>query len=106
VLERHGYRLLVAQNSREALEAWYQHGQRGRRVELLLTDVVMPGRLSGCELATQLQAEQPDLKTILCSGYSSANIAKEVAALRSTVFLQKPYRTQQLLALVRKVLDE
>ncbi|MFT3928597.1 MAG: PAS domain-containing protein [Myxococcales bacterium] len=103
VLERHGYRLLVAQNSGEALDAWHRHGPE---VSLLLTDVVMPGSLSGCELAAQLQARKPNLKTILCSGYSTANIAREAASLRSTVFLQKPYRTQQLLALVRRVLDE
>jgi two-component system cell cycle sensor histidine kinase/response regulator CckA len=101
VLEQHGYRLLVAANGREALECWSRYASE---IDLFLSDVVMPDGLSGCELATILQAQRPELKTILSSGYSASNINVEMKNLKRSVFLQKPYRPSQLLALIRSVL--
>jgi two-component system cell cycle sensor histidine kinase/response regulator CckA len=102
VLEDHGYRLLSASRSSEALELWNVWSQR---VDLLLTDLVMPESLNGYELATKLQAERPGLRTVVCSGHSAGNMAERVAALPFTVFLQKPTRPETLLAAIRQLLE-
>ena len=67
-LERHGYRVLEAGNGVEALWMWEQHKER---VQLVLTDMVMPEGVSGRDLAAQLQAHNPDLRVIFTSGYSA-----------------------------------
>jgi len=64
VLQSAGYRVLKAKNSAEAARIFLQHG---KEIDLLLTDVVMPGR-SGRELARELRAICSDLKTIFTSG--------------------------------------
>jgi len=102
ILEQHGYRLLVAANGDEALCCW---SRRAEEVALLVTDVVMPRGLDGCELAAMLQAQRAELKVILCSGYSAANVTEAMRGIKRSAFLQKPYRPDQLLELVRRKLD-
>jgi PAS domain S-box-containing protein len=103
ILEQHGYRLLVVEDGLCALEAFAAHGHE---VALLLTDVVMPRGLSGTQLAAQLQAQKPGLPIILCSGYSADRLDQDARTLPRSAFLQKPYRSEQLLDLVRRMLDE
>jgi DNA-binding NtrC family response regulator len=102
ILRAHGYRLLVAADGNEALRCW---AERAADIDLLVSDVVMPHGLGGCELATKLQTDRPELKVILCSGYSAANITEAMKAIEHSEFLQKPYRPAQLLELVRRLLD-
>jgi len=103
ILEQHGFRLVVAEDGKQALEAFSKHGAS---IDLLLTDVVMPHGVSGTELAAELQAQKPGLRTILCSGYSAEKTGLHAQTEPYTVFLQKPYRCEQLLSLVRRMLDE
>src|SRR5690606_4649271 len=84
ILESHNYRLILVGTGREALTAWES---RGHLVDLLLTDVVMPDGMSGCELAYRLQQDRPTLKTILCSGYSASVVYCEMANLQHAEFL-------------------
>jgi len=65
VLRRHGYDILVAASPEEAV---YQCKSCGRRIDLLLADVGVPG-ISGVQVALLLRAELPDLRVILTSGY-------------------------------------
>jgi PAS domain S-box-containing protein len=102
ILQEHDYGPIAVANSQQAFDACRD---RGQEIRLLLTDVVMPDSLSGTELAARLQAENPELRVILCSGYSEANIVAEMATLRRALFLQKPYRPQELLKAVRRMLD-
>jgi two-component system cell cycle sensor histidine kinase/response regulator CckA len=102
VLQAHGYRLLVAADGNEALRCW---AERAADIDLLVSDVVMPHGFGGCELAKKLQTERPELKVILCSGYSAANITQAMKAIDHSMFLPKPYRPDQLLELVRRLLD-
>ena len=67
MLERQGYRVIEAESGPDALFMWEKHRDR---VDLLLTDMVMPGGLSGFELAEKLRAEKPELKVIYNSGYT------------------------------------
>jgi PAS domain S-box-containing protein len=102
LLERQGYRVLDAANGLEALRLWAEH--RGK-VDLLLTDIVMPEGLSGRELALQLQKERPNLRVIFTSGYSADTAGRELSLQEGRNFLQKPFSRPQLLEIVRDVLD-
>jgi PAS domain S-box-containing protein len=104
VLESVHYRILAAADSQEAIELWRQHA---REIDLLLTDVIMPGDLSGRELADRLRHEKPDLRVIYMSGYSSELLSKDTDFFRriDSSFLQKPCPHDTLLRTVRSCLD-
>lgn len=102
LLERFGYRIVEAANGVEAMTAWSAH--RGR-IDLVLTDIVMPGGISGMELARRLQAEQPSLRFVFTSGYSAEIAGKSVEWRNAENFIQKPCSPDRLLATVRNCLD-
>ena len=99
VLMRHGYRVLEAADGEEALRI---AAGRAEPVDLLVTDIVMPG-LRGNELAARLQALYPAMRVIFVSGYSEAP-PREGPEGRFH-FLQKPFAPEVLPAKVRAVLD-
>jgi len=101
VLQDYDYRVLEAENGVQALKVWEEH--QGK-IDLLLTDMVMPGGVSGAELAQQLRQRKPDLRVIYSSGYSSEIVGKNFSE-HDPVFLAKPYRPPQLAHRVRKCLD-
>jgi two-component system cell cycle sensor histidine kinase/response regulator CckA len=101
VLESHGYHVLEASDGPAALRLWEQNEGR---IDLLLTDMVMP-ELSGRELAAQLQQRKPNLKVIFTSGYSAELAGRELALEEGHNFLQKPWPLPQLLETVRRCLD-
>jgi signal transduction histidine kinase/CheY-like chemotaxis protein len=100
-LERHGYSVIEASDADSAL-------QRGRidnhRLDLLLTDVVMPGR-SGPELYAALRQQMPYLKVLFMSGYTDDAIVRKGILEPGTPFLQKPFNSSTLLRKIRDVLD-
>jgi PAS domain S-box-containing protein len=102
VLKLQGYTVLEAASGREALQVWEQ---TDRRVDLLLTDMVMPGGMTGSELAAQLLKRSPHLKVIYTSGYSDGMAGKDVSLLEGRDFLPKPYSVGKLAQLVRHCLD-
>jgi two-component system cell cycle sensor histidine kinase/response regulator CckA len=104
-LENFGYTVHAASSGPEALQVWEQHAAA---IDLLLTDIIMPGGMSGRELAEQLRAERPELKVVLTSGYSPDIAGKNIDFVRQTGshFLQKPYTSHALAAMVRTCLDE
>jgi signal transduction histidine kinase/CheY-like chemotaxis protein len=101
-LESYGYHVIEAGNGPEALEIWKEN--RGR-IDLLLTDLVMPHGVSGQELARTLQSDRPDLKIIYSSGYSRDLFGDDSFLKPETNFLQKPYRLNSLADMIRKCLD-
>ena len=104
LLRNFGYRVYEASSGLEAIELWRAH--KGE-ITLLLTDMIMPGRMNGRELAEQLLADQPALNVILMTGYSGDTVNEDTAFLRRTRtrFLQKPCDSQALLKTVRECLD-
>lgn len=101
-LTLNGYQVLAADGPCAALELWAAHHDE---VALLLTDVIMPGALSGRALALRLQGEQPALLVLYTSGYSAESLAEDGTLNDDEInFLQKPYRPEQLLETVRAVL--
>jgi PAS domain S-box-containing protein len=103
VLERAGYRVLEAVSGADGLRAWEQCGGR---VDVLLTDVVMPDGMSGCELADRLQSKRPDLRVVLTSGYSTDLAGRELSLTDNQSFLPKPAPPRAILAAVRRALDQ
>jgi CheY-like chemotaxis protein len=101
ILAEQSYRIRVAANGAEALQAVSSHPDP---VHLLVTDVVMPG-MSGTELAHKLRAHWPGLPVLYISGYTEdATVAPSGLAPR-TAFLRKPYQREILLDKVRDLLD-
>jgi CheY-like chemotaxis protein len=103
VLQKYGYKILPVGNGVEALEIWNQHKNE---ISLLFTDLVMPDNMNGRELAEKLWAEQPGLKVIFTSGYSSDIVGKDFKLEPGLNYLQKPYQPQALAVAVRRCLDD
>jgi len=102
VLERQGYRALMATNGEEALALWSQHKEA---IGLLFTDVVMPGGVTGRDLADRLRLERPSLKVVFCSGYGADIIGPEIMTVPNNRFLAKPFDIGRLAEVVRELLD-
>ncbi len=99
-IARLGYHLLSAANGAEAVAVWKTHHAE---VRLLLTDLVMPGGISGKELAQQLREQEPKLKVIYVSGYRSEIPSDGLA--EGVDFLAKPFEMNRLAQTVRNCLD-
>ncbi|HET8532965.1 MAG TPA: response regulator [Methylomirabilota bacterium] len=101
VLEMHGYAVLEALDSADALRLGETHPGR---LDLLITDVVMP-RMSGPELARRLRARRPELRVLCMSGYPEG-AQRGVTADAGTwnAWLQKPFSPDGLIAKVRECL--
>ena len=97
-----GYRVLPARNGAEAIALAHASADR---IDLLLTDVVMPG-MNGSELATQLVLGYPELKVLFMSGYPDDAIGKHGVLDEGMSFIGKPYTPVALARKVREVLDE
>lgn len=96
-----GYTVIEAADGEIALEKW--KGSEGR-IDLLLSDMVMPRALTGWELARRMREDRPYLAVVLMSGYSS-ELPKAMAQVDSdVVFLQKPFDTDKLTAALRDAL--
>ena len=101
MLRQQGYRVFSAADGVEAMRLWEKHGPT---IDLLLSDMVMPGGLTGMALGERCLQLKPQLKIILISGYSEEIIALESKSQAHVTFLAKPFRYQQLLDTVRLAL--
>ena len=88
ILEEIGYTVLVADTPRAALSLCEN---QETRIDLLLTDVVMPG-MSGVELKKKIEVIRPGIKVLFMSGYTSNVIAKRGILEKGVHFIQKPFR--------------
>ena len=101
VLQVNGYTVL---NASDATEALLKYEQYQGRLDLLITDVVMP-RASGPELARRLASSRPQMKVLYMSGYADDAIVHHGILDPGTSFLQKPFTPDALAGKVRAVLD-
>ncbi len=101
-LQRAGYQVIEASSGLDALRVWEQHDGR---VDLLFSDMVMPGGISGLELAGRLRDLRPGLKVIVSSGYSVELARAGGAAIEDIRFIPKPWHPSELLTAVRDILD-
>jgi len=101
-LNRHGYRVFQAVDGHNALQIWSEYKEQ---IELVFTDVIMPGGLNGRELAERLWVEKPELKVIFSTGYGADALGKDFKLDPELNFLPKPYLPNALARLVRRCLD-
>lgn len=102
MLENAGYRLLVAETPKKALE-WASKSHQ--TIHLLLTDVIMPDT-NGMDLSKQILQLNPKLKTMFMSGYTANVISHHGVLDEGANFIQKPFSREDLMAAVRGVLDQ
>jgi CheY-like chemotaxis protein len=94
VLRRANYRVLTAT---DAEEAWAIFAQRGVRIGLLLTDIVMPGPMDGLELAAKIRETEPALPILLMTGAIPESDPRSVEMTEKGLLLRKPFLPKQLL---------
>ncbi len=95
--EEHGFKVIAAPNAAAALQLWEQHGED---VVLLFTDMVMPGGMSGHDLAKRLRTDRPALPVIFSSGYSRDLLTGGVQLEEGVNYLPKPYRPADLSTMI------
>ena len=101
-LERRGYRVLAAADGESAIAI---SGAFPGRIDLLVTDVVMPG-MNGRQLAEQLEMMRPGMRVLFVSGYTEDAVLWQGVSLDKRTFLQKPFTSLELARRVRVVLDQ
>jgi signal transduction histidine kinase/CheY-like chemotaxis protein len=100
MLEGKGYHVIPAADAEQALVLAEEHGSG---IQALITDVVMP-RISGVQLAEILAKKMPELRILFVSGHCRESIQPETLAENRAEYLQKPYRSDSLVAAVQQVL--
>jgi two-component system cell cycle sensor histidine kinase/response regulator CckA len=103
LLERNGYTVLEAPDGPAAL-ALVDGAAGSRHIDLLLTDVIMPG-MSGRELADKLKARRPNVRVLFMSGYTGDAVVRHGMLEPGLAYLEKPFRPPVLLKKVRGVLQ-
>ena len=101
VLEEQGYTVLAASTGEEALHLARQYNAD---IDLVFTDVVMPG-MNGSELVERLRASRSGIRVIFMSGYAEGAVRRGLLD-PTTSYLQKPFSPATLTELVRRVLEE
>jgi CheY-like chemotaxis protein len=96
-----GYRVREAENAQARLRLMEQEA-----IDLLLTDIVMPGGTDGHELARQAWQRWPNIRVVFTSGFSEARLSGDANALApDTPLLSKPYRKEDLASALRQALE-
>jgi CheY-like chemotaxis protein len=98
-LEDLGYRMLVADKGSEALELL----RSAEPIDLLFSDYIMPGGISGMSLAREARSLRPDLKVLLTTGYAEHRLVDDPDANRWVI--EKPYRRAALAQRIRAILE-
>jgi signal transduction histidine kinase len=101
ILTRHGYTVLEAASAADALALFEQQGPR---IDLLLTDMVMP-RMTGAALAKKLSAIRPDLRVLYMSGFTGLEGSGSTDLPATATVVEKPFTASTLLQVVRDALD-
>ena len=102
ILQKYGYTVIAACNGPEAFAIWEENREN---VKLLFSDIVMPGGISGFELADQIRAHDPQVKVIYTSAYGAEIMRHKEKLVEGVNFLQKPYVPDLLAKVVRTVLN-
>lgn len=100
ILVRGRYRVLSARDSKGALAVWERECGR---IDLLLTDIVLPGSVDGVHLAEELTSRSPELRVLLSSGYGASLQAALSHENRGWSFIRKPFEVAELLEKIQRV---
>jgi PAS domain S-box-containing protein len=101
ILDRFGYQVVEADSGASALALWEENAAK---VDLLLTDMIMPGGITGRDLAARLRKTKPELKVVYTSGYSPSRSGQDLKILSGLKFVPKPFSPNELIRAVQKCL--
>lgn len=101
ILRDYGYGTLMARHGREALEILGDHPE----IDLLFSDLIMPGGMDGLSLAREARRRHPALRILLTTGYAEASLERTGMGRPEFDILNKPYRRAELIRRVRATLD-
>ncbi len=101
ILEENGYRVIEADCGSAALALWEKQGSN---IDLVLTDLIMPGGISGRDLADTLRKRRPNLKIVYMSGYSPTRSGADPKMTNGLKFLPKPYNPDNLIRVIQDCL--
>jgi CheY-like chemotaxis protein len=101
LLQNQGYTVLEARDGAEAINLLTNNTS----IDLLFTDIVLPGNMNGMEISKQALQLQPDIKILFASGYTQDVFSMD-HELKEVILLDKPYRSAELIRSVRRLLDE
>jgi CheY-like chemotaxis protein len=101
VLRARGYQVLEASDGAQAVGVYEREGNR---IDLILTDVVMP-RMSGREMVDRVRATRPDMRVLYMSGYTGDAIVRHGVIDAGMLLLGKPFTPGALITKIREVLD-
>ncbi|MBW2093675.1 MAG: PAS domain S-box protein [Deltaproteobacteria bacterium] len=102
MLEKFGYTVLLAHDGESALELY---SERAKDISLVILDLIMPG-MGGKQCLVELLKMNPGIKVVIASGYSINGHAKDTLEAGARAFVSKPYEMNQMLGVVRKIIDE
>ncbi|MEO7677682.1 MAG: ATP-binding protein, partial [Verrucomicrobiota bacterium] len=102
ILQKFGYTVMAADSGISALKLYKQNRDK---INLLLTDMIMPDGMTGRELAEIVQFDNPEIKVIFTSGYNAEIVGKDFSLHEGLNFVQKPYHPKKLAKAVRDCLD-
>ncbi len=95
-----GFQVLCAENATDALAQLDAHPE----IDLVFTDIVMPGELHGYDLARHIRARRPDIKLLYTSGYAVSAALSRSAPIVEAPLVKKPFRLEQLIGEIRRTL--
>ena len=101
ILEDFGYKVIIADGPRAAIEFLDDE----RRIDLLFTDLIMPGGMNGVMLARAARERQPKIKILLTTGYAEASLERTDAGGTEFEIINKPYKRLELARRVRRIID-
>jgi two-component system cell cycle sensor histidine kinase/response regulator CckA len=101
ILKWHGYQVIQAENAQQALTIWQD---KGDSIDLVLTDLVLPGGSSGPELVEKLRRSRRGLKAVYTSGYNPARAGQDPAVCAGPHFVPKPYSPDRLVQAIQDCL--
>jgi PAS domain S-box-containing protein len=95
-----GYKTFTAVDGQDALQVI----KREKDIDLIVTDIIMPGGMNGVELAQKVRQLNPKIKVIYCSGFTADSLAERNMPLAEGLLLHKPYQRDEFSAMVRRVM--
>ena len=101
MLDRLGYKVIIAKNGKEAVEV-YKNNQN--KIDIVILDMIMPD-MGGSRVYERLKETNPDIKVLLSSGYSIDGQAQEIIDRGCNGFIQKPFNLNELSQKLREILD-
>jgi CheY-like chemotaxis protein len=101
-LEKYGYQVAIFQNGRDALDTFKSNPSA---FDIIITDMTMP-EFTGAQLAKEILTMTPDMPIVLCTGFSENISPAEALEIGFRKYIQKPFRHQDIAALIRRILDK